>query len=295
MASGSRRRPSSARAPASADGRRRRHRATVGVAVVVVLFTLLVGLLWAFQRSLIYLPDDGPVGAADTQLPGARDVTLTTGDGLELGAWYLPGPDADAPAVLVANGNGGHRGMRAPLARALGAEGLTVLLFDYRGYGGNPGSPSEAGLALDVRAAWEFLLREAHVPPERLLYFGESLGAAVVTELATQHPPAGLVLRSPFVDLASVGAVHYPFLPVRALLRDRYPVAEQLAGIRVPTTVVYGSDDSIVPPGQSRAVADAAAQLHRLVEVPGADHNDPALLDGDAVVSAVVELARTAD
>jgi uncharacterized protein len=138
-------------------------------------------------------------------------------------------------------------------------------------------------------------LREAHVPPERLLYFGESLGAAVVTELATQHPPAGLVLRSPFVDLASVGAVHYPFLPVRALLRDRYPVAEQLAGIRVPTTVVYGSDDSIVPPGQSRAVADAAAQLHRLVEVPGADHNDPALLDGDAVVSAVVELARTAD
>src|SRR5829696_1110709 len=102
MVSGSPRRPSSARAPASADGRRRRRRrATVGAAVVVVPFTLLVGLLWAFQRSLIYLPDDGPVGAADAQLPGARDVTLTTGDGLELGAWYLPGPDADAPAVLV--------------------------------------------------------------------------------------------------------------------------------------------------------------------------------------------------
>ena len=189
-----------------------------------------MGLLWTFQRSLIYLPDDGPVGAAGAQLPGARDVTLTTSDGLDLGAWYLPGPDADSPAVLVANGNGGHRGMRAPLARALGDAGLAVLLFDYRGYGGNPGSPSEAGLALDVRAAREFLLREARVPPERLLYFGESLGAAVVTELATEHPPAGLVLRSPFVDLAAVGAVHYPFLPVRLLLRDRYPVAEQLGG-----------------------------------------------------------------
>ena len=267
----------------------------MGAALVVVLFTLLVGLLWALQRSLIYLPDDGPVGAADTQLRGARDVTLSTGDGLELGAWYLPGRTADAPAVLVANGNGGHRGMRAPLARALGAEGLAVLLFDYRGYGGNPGSPSEAGLALDVRAARAFLLRDAHVPPDRLLYFGESLGAAVVTELATQYPPAGLVLRSPFVDLASVGAVHYPFLPVRLLLRDRYPVAEQLAGIRVPTTVVYGGGDSVVPPGQSRDVAAAAARLHRLVEVPGADHNDPVLLDGEAVVSAVVELARAAD
>ena len=267
----------------------------MGATAVLVLLTLLVGLLWTLQRALIYLPDGGPVGAAGTQLPGARDVTLTTSDGLRLGAWYLPGSDADAPAVLVANGNGGHRGMRAPLARALGEAGLAVLLFDYRGYGGNAGSPSEEGLALDVRAAREFLLREAHVPPRRLVFFGESLGAAVVTELATQHPPGGLVLRSPFVDLAAVGTVHYPFLPVRLLLRDHYPVAEQLGRIRVPTTVVYGSADSIVPPAQSRAVADAAARLHRLVGVPGADHNDPVLLDGDAVVSAVVELARAAD
>ena len=264
----------------------------LGAAAVVVLFTLVVGLLWAFQRSLIYLPDDGPVGAATEQVPGARDVTLTTGDGLQLGAWYLPAAAPDAPAVLVANGNGGHRGMRAPLARALNEQGLAVLLFDYRGYGGNPGSPSEDGLALDVRAAREFLLREAKVPPERLLYFGESLGAAVVTELATEHPPAGLVLRSPFVDLASVGAEHYPFLPVRLLLRDRYPVAEQIGRIRVPTTVVYGSGDSIVPPGQSRAVADAAGRLHRLVEVPGAAPHHLVLLDGVAVVTAVVELAE---
>jgi pimeloyl-ACP methyl ester carboxylesterase len=96
------------------------------------------------------------------------------------------------------------------------------------------------------------------------------------------------------VDLASVGAVHYPFLPVRAVLRDRYPVAEHVARVQVPTTVVYGSGDSIVPPDQSRAVADASAGLHRLVEVPGADHNDPVLLDGNAVVAAVVELAERA-
>jgi fermentation-respiration switch protein FrsA (DUF1100 family) len=267
-------------------------RTTVGAAVVVLLCTVLVSLIWAFQRSLIYLPDDGPVGAAGLLLPGARDVTLETGDGLELGAFYLPAAAPDAPAVLVANGNGGHRGMRVPLARALGDTGLAVLLFDYRGYGGNPGSPSEEGLALDVRAARDFLLHEAGVPADRLLYFGESLGAAVVTELATEHPPAGLILRSPFVDLAAVGSVHYPFLPVRLLLRDRYPVSERIGRISVPTTVVYGSGDSIVPPQQSRAVADAAAELHRLVEVPGADHNDAVLLDGEAVVSAVVELAE---
>ena len=259
--------------------------------VVAVVLAVLTGLLWGLQRRLVYFPDAGPVPAAAAVLPGARDVVLQTSDGLRLGAWFLPGRDAEAPAVLVANGNGGHRGLRAPLAAALAGRGLAVLLFDYRGYGGNPGSPSEEGLARDVRAARAHLLEEARVPPDRLLYLGESLGAAVVTELATEHPPAALVLRSPFVDLAAVGAAHYPFLPVRALLRDRYPVAERVAAIRVPTTVVLGGADSIVPPAQSRAVATAAAGLHRLVEVPGADHNDRVLLDGDALVDAVVELA----
>ena len=266
--------------------------------VVVVLSALVVssvvGLLWAFQRRLVYLPDDGPVPAAADAVPGGRDVALTTADGLTLGAWSVPAPSADAPVVLVANGNGGHRGLRAPLARALSAAGLGVLLFDYRGYGGNPGSPSEEGLALDVRAARDWLVGEAGVAPERLVYYGESLGCAVVTALAVEHPPAGLVLRSPFVDLAAVGSHHYPVLPVRLLLRDRFPVAEQVARVRVPTTVVLGDADTIVPPEQSRRVAAAAARLHRLVEVPGADHNDAVLLDGEQLVGAVVELAAAA-
>jgi uncharacterized protein len=194
----------------------------------------------------------------------------------------------------VANGNAGNRSLRAPLARSLAKAGLVVLLFDYRGYGGNRGRPSEDGLARDVRAARRFLIDEVEVMPERLLYYGESLGAAVVTELASEHPPAGLVLRSPFVDLASVGRFHYPFLPVGTLLRDRYPLADWLARVRVPTTVVYGSRDSIVPPEQSRAVAAAAAGETRLVEIAGADHNDLALLDGQKLIEAVVELAGRA-
>jgi fermentation-respiration switch protein FrsA (DUF1100 family) len=252
--------------------------------VVLVVVVLVTGLLWTFQRRLIYLPQ----GTAGPPPAGAREVVLTTADGLRLGGWFFPGDDG-APAVLVANGNGGHRGLRAPLAEALQAAGLSVLLFDYRGYAGNPGSPSEEGLALDVRAARAFLLER--MPGDRLLYYGESLGAAVVTELATEHPPAGLVLRSPFTDLAAAGGVHYPFLPVRLLLRDRYPVREQVARILVPTTVVYGTADTIIPPEQSRAVARAAADLHRLVAVPGADHNDLALLDGPELIEAVVELA----
>jgi len=117
------------------------------------------------------------------------------------------------------------------------------------------------------------------------------LSESVVTELATQHSPAGLVLRSPFVDLASVGRVHYPFLPVGRLLVDRYPVAEQLRRVTVPTVVVYGTRDAIVPAMQSRRVADAAGGPVRVVPVAGADHNDIALLDGPQLIGAVVSLA----
>jgi fermentation-respiration switch protein FrsA (DUF1100 family) len=268
--------------------------ALVGLAVVVLLLGVGGGLVWGLQRQLIYFPEGDPGPPAEWGLPEAREVDLATSDGLRLAAWWLPAADPEAPAVLVANGNGGHRGLRAPLAQALAEAGLSVLLFDYRGYGGNPGSPSEEGLARDVRAARAFLLEQAGGTAGRLVYFGESLGAAVVTELAVEHPPAALVLRSPFTELADVGREHYPFLPVGLLLRDRYPVAERVTGLDVPVTVVYGSADTIVPPAQSRAVAEAAGRLHAVVEVPGADHNDRVLLDGAQVVDAVVDLARAA-
>jgi uncharacterized protein len=260
-----------------------------GAAAIIAFVVVVLTLAYFFQRRLIYLPSDGPVPAADDVLPGARDVRLTTADGLELGAWFVPatGPDLGF-TVLVANGNGGNRAHRASLAEELRAEGLDVLLFDYRGYGGNPGDPTEEGLALDVRAARDYLVERT--PQDRLVYFGDSLGGALVAGLAVEHPPAGLVFRSPFTELADTAAEHYPFLPVRLLLKDRLPVVEHVRRVRVPTVVVYGSADSIVPPEQSRAVAEAAAGPVTVVEIPGADHNDPVLLAGSRVVGAVVGL-----
>lgn len=255
------------------------------VALVLILVVVVVlALVWVFQRRLIYLPDTTAPPPAATVVPGGEDVRLRTGDGLDLGAWFVR-PAEPAAAVLVANGNGGNRAGRAPLAAELARAGLAVLVFDYRGYGGNPGAPTEAGLALDVRAAYRFLSGRTRAP---IIFYGESLGCAVVTELALEHPPAGLLLRSPFVDLASVGAEDYPFLPVRLLLRDRFPVRDTVTRLRVPTVVVVGGRDSVVPPDQSRAVAAAASA--RLVEIPGADHNDPVLLDGPELVAAVKSL-----
>ncbi|HEV3496117.1 MAG TPA: alpha/beta hydrolase [Actinomycetes bacterium] len=255
--------------------------------VVVAVLAASVGLLWAFQRHLIYLPSPGPVPPAASVLPGAEDVSFQTADGLRLRGWFVPpvgGARPPGPAVLVCNGNGGDRSMRAALAVALSRLGLAVLLFDYRGYGGNPGSPTEAGLAADARAALGYLAGRPEVDPERVVYFGESLGAAVALRLATERPPAALVLRSPFASLAEVGQRHYPVLPVSLLLRDRYDSAALASRLTAPLLVLAGERDRIVPASHSRRLFAAAPQPKRLVVLEGADHNDLDLLAGPRLV-----------
>jgi pimeloyl-ACP methyl ester carboxylesterase len=273
-----------------------RRRLRRGLLVVVLLVGTVVGMLWALQRQLIYFPDPTPVPPAAEVIPGARDVTLHTADGLELGAWFVPaaGPAADTGmVVLVAPGNGGNRASRAGFAEELSRRGLAVLLIDYRGYGGNPGNPSEDGLAADADAAVE-ALEELGYPAQRTLYFGESLGSGVVAALQARHPPAGMVLRSPFTELADVGAHHYPWLPVRLLLRDRFPVVEHVAASDVPVTVIYGDNDSVVPSALSARVADQAPSLVERVVLADADHND-AVMFGSRVAAAVARLAHDVD
>ena len=271
-----------------------RRRIALRLAVTAaVLVGLGVGMLTALQRQLIYFPDAAAVPSAGAVIDGAQDLTLRTPDGLELTAWFVPAARAAdlGMAVLVAPGNGGNRSDRAGLASQLSRGGLAVLLLDYRGYGGNPGSPTEEGLARDAMAATRALAGLGY-PPRRTIYFGESLGSGVVAALSARQPPAGLVLRSPFTELADVGAHHYPWLPVRLLLRDRFAVVAHLAASRVPVTVVYGDRDSVVPTSLSERVADAAGSLVERVVIPGADHND-AVMFGDEVADAVARLAQS--
>jgi uncharacterized protein len=257
--------------------------------VLLVVAAGFVAVAWLFQDRLIYLPFGTAGSPAAVGLATAEEVSLATDDGLELDAWFVPpAAEATGAGVVMLPGNAGNRSLRAPLARALSEEGLAVLLVEYRGYAGNPGRPSETGLATDARAAHAHLAGRPGV--DRIVVFGESLGAAVAVGLARQAQPHALVLRSPFTALADVGRVHYPFLPVGLLLRDRFDVVEGVRDVDAPVSVVAGERDTIVPTEQSRRVARAAGT--ELIVVPSADHNDPALGAGNVVVDAIVVAAR---
>ena len=263
--------------------------------VVLLGAVVFVALVWAMQRRLIYLPA-GVAPSARTVLPGAEDVTFETHDGLQLSGWFLPSRDpGERRAVVVFNGNAGNRTYRAPLADALSDAGLSVLLVDYRGYGGNPGTPTEDGLLADARAAAGYLASRPEVDPARIVYFGESLGAAVAVALAAERPPAALVLRSPFATLSDVGSHHYPYLPVALLLRDRYAAVDRIGSVSAPILVIAAEHDVIVPVSHSRRLFEAASEPKRIVVIPGADHNDLEMLAGERLIREVVAFVRAAE
>ena len=225
--------------------------------ILGAVLLMMLALIWTQQRRLIYFPFGAVPEPSAIGLKGATSVRFTTADGLTLNGWFVAHTPTPRFTVIVFNGNGGNRAMRAVLAKALAEEELGVLLFDYRGYGGNPGSPTEDGLKEDARAALKHVLGRGDVDPKRVVYFGESLGSAVAAELAEAHPPAALILRSPLTSLTDVGRFHYRYLPVGWLLRDRF---DTLAAHR-PHSRPSARDCR--RPGQDRADESEPPRLRR--------------------------------
>ncbi len=260
------------------------------LASLLLIATIGTAVLWALQRRLIYFPLSGVPAPAAVGLPNAEEVSFAAADGVTLHGWFVPRATAGSgDTAIVFNGNAGHRGFRAPLAAMLAEAGVATLLFDYRGYGDSEGEPSEEGLAEDARAAREFLRRRKDVDPVRLVYYGESLGAAVAVRLSTEYSPRALILRSPFTSLLDVGRYHYPFLPVASVLRDRYPSLDRIAKVTCPTLVLTADRDSVVPSEQSRRLYEAIQSPKRLVVIDGVDHNDHELLAGPRLRQALLE------
>jgi uncharacterized protein len=221
------------------------------------------------------------------------DVWFQAVDGTKLFGWYVEGP-ADRPVILWCHGNAGNIINRLDNLIRLGRLGLSVFIFDYRGYGRSQGRPSEEGLYRDAIGAYEYLTRVRMIRPERMVLFGRSLGAAVAGELAVQKPAAGLVLESSFPSIEAVARFHYGGLPIHWLLGAEFRLIDRLPQLSLPKLIIHGSQDDIIPLELGRQVFDAAQPPKSFYVIPGADHNNTYHIGGTAYFSRFSDFAQEA-
>ena len=253
----------------------------------VVAYGALVGGLYIFQRQLLYLPDRTRPELLGLEKLGVREVTLSTEDGLSLLSWYLPGRPG-RPIIVYLHGNGGHIGYRAERLLRFAREGYGVLMAEYRGYGSNPGTPSEAGFYADGRAALAFLDREG-VAPSRVVLYGESLGSGVAVALAVQHEIGALILEAPPTSVAEVAQCHFPYVPASRMVTDRFDSLSRIGNVRAPILVLHGEHDRVVPVRYGRALFEAAPEPKEGWFAPEAGHEDLARYGSLDVVVAFIE------
>jgi hypothetical protein len=258
----------------------------------VLMITLGVWLLMSvfvyfMQPSLVYFPLrelDFTPAALDLDY---EEVELATADGERLHGWWVERRAARG-ALLFLHGNGGNISHRLESIRLFHDLGLSVLIIDYRGYGRSTGRPGEIGTYRDAEAAWDHLTRARGVDPRRIILYGESLGGAVATWLAARVRCGALILTAGMTSVADMGRHYYPFLPVRWLVRIRYPAIDLIGGVHCPVLVMHSPTDEIVPFEMGRRLFEAAPPPKSFLELSGG-HNDGFLLSSDKVAAATRE------
>jgi len=243
---------------------------------------LVLFLIFFFQRSLIYFPEYSDLTPEMAGVAEMKTVLLKTEDGLQIKSWYAPPKVPESLTIVYLHGNAGHIGYRAALVKPYLNVGYGVFLLTYRGYSGNPGKPSEEGLYADARAALEFLKGKS------VVLFGESIGSAVAIQMALEYDVKAIILQSPFTSLADVGAYHYPFLPVKWLLRDEFQSLEKAPKVHIPVCIIHGQNDGIIPKEMALKLFSAFSEPKTLLLVPYSGHND--LYEPRAVIEFIQKL-----
>ena len=262
--------------------------------VGLALYLLICLLAFLFQRSLLYFPIRWSEREARQANPGFDEVWISTSDGERVHAW-LHRSENSSWTVVIFHGNAGNLSYHQATMSPFLSLGFQVILFDYRGYGLSSGHPTQVGLLLDGEAVVDYVEKTLGIPAERIVYFGQSLGTGVAVLVGEKRPPGRLILESGFPSLAQVASTHYPFLPVGLLLRDRFESAQAIRRISCPILFLHPALDEIIPIALGRALFEMAPEPKRLVELPGAHHNDSFDVAMDEQVEAIREFLATHD
>lgn len=232
-------------------------------------------------ESQIFFPDPHLVyGPADFGLEH-EDVWLTTSDGVRIHGWYIPA-GAGRPLLLFCHGNAGNISHRLDNIQLLNRKGISVFIFDYRGYGRSEGKITERGLYLDAEAAYEWARNRADTESVKLVLFGRSLGGIAAVHLASMKACDGVILESTFTNVRAMAREHF-FLPVPGVgLEKRLDALSKIGRVKARILFFHGDMDTIVPIGLGRELYDAAAAEKEFVTLVGAGHNDTYFVGGEA-------------
>ena len=249
-----------------------RRLAISAIFIVVGVYLGSMVLIMLLQRRLIYYPSREILATPDRQGLAYEEVALRTSDGVTLAGWYVPAAEAKG-TTLFCHGNGGNISYWIEHTRRLHDLGLSVLLFDYRGYGRSEGKPTEEGTYQDAEAAWRYLVEERRVPPDEIIIHGQSLGGAVASWLAEKHTPRALILESTFTSVPDRAGEMLPLVPMRLIMRIRYDTLERIGRIRCPILIIHSRDDRLLPISHGRRLLEAAPEPKAFLEIHGSHNN----------------------
>jgi fermentation-respiration switch protein FrsA (DUF1100 family) len=241
--------------------------------ILLLLYAGVVAYIYSIQRQLIYFPShtyETPREAIAA--PTLEEFPVTTTDSIALKGWYAPATKRKLTLVYF-HGNGDDLKSSAPIAKLYIDAGYGLLIGEYRGYSGLPGTPTEAGLYDDARAYLKALIA-AGVDPHDIVLFGYSLGTGVASQMATEFPVGGLILLSPYRSLPEVAANQFPFLPAKQLVKDRFETTRKIRAIKAPLLIANGERDEVIPPVQGRDLFALANEPKEFFTAAQAGHNN---------------------
>ena len=245
----------------------------VGSGFLIVIF-LVLAMLAFLEKHLIYFPTKYPEGDWNPSGLQFEDAWFEADDGTKLHGWYCPRENPRAHLVF-AHGNAGNLSDRGPYVKFLCDQfGIAMLIFDYRGYGRSEGSPSEEGIYQDAKAARDWLAKRENLDPQEIVLFGRSLGGAAMVDLASKEGAKALILESTFSSAPDIAAHHYPFLPVRKMMKTRMDSISKIKNYHGPLLQCHGDADSVVPYKSGKKLFEAANDPKKFVTIPGGDHNN---------------------
>jgi fermentation-respiration switch protein FrsA (DUF1100 family) len=258
------------------------------VAVLLVLGAVVViGLgkgLDSLIESQIFYPDREMVAGPGDYSLDYEDIRITTPDGVRIHGWFVPALEP-VGMILFAHGNAGNISHRLDNVARLVRSGLSVLIFDYRGYGLSDGRLSEQGMYMDAGAAFELALERAREAGLKVVIFGRSLGGVAAVQLAAEHPRAGgakgVILESTFTNLSDMARLHFPLPLAGKAVRGRMDSLSRIGRVSSPLLFFHGDRDDLVPRELGRSLFRAAPEPKEFVTIQGAGHNDTYPLAGE--------------